>query len=69
MDKPTMQPLNPSEKKRTYTFPSGKVEIENVSAICVRASGTHRLETADGKKIIIPAGWLMIELDVESWTL
>jgi hypothetical protein len=61
--------LNPPERKRTYHFPSGKLSIENVTAICVRPSGTHRLETAEGRRWIITAGWLAVELDVDDWTL
>lgn len=68
-DKPVMTKLEHIEKKRTYIFPSGKVELLNVTAICVRPSGTHRLETQDGRKWIVNPGWLAIELDVQDWTL
>ncbi len=60
--------LNPPERRRTYHFPGGKISVENVTAICVRPSGTHRLETSDGKKYIIPAGWMAVELDMDAWT-
>jgi hypothetical protein len=51
-----------NETLRVYTFPGGdKIEIENVSAVCVRPSGNHHLETANGRKIIVSSGWLSIE--------
>lgn len=68
MDKPEMRRIDPPEKSRTYYFPSGKLTIENVVAVCVRPSGTHRVETADGRKWIIPPTWIGIELDVTDWT-
>lgn len=64
-----MTQLNPPEKRRRYVFPAGDVVLENITALCVRPSGTHRLETGDGRKWIIPPGWLAIELDVKEWTL
>lgn len=65
-----MVALNPPERKRTYYFPSGQtVTLVNVTALCVSASGTHRLETADGMKWIVRTGWLGIELDMDNWTL
>lgn len=60
--------LTPPEKKRIYHFPGRSLAIENVVAVCVRPSGSHRLETADGKKWIVNPGWLAIELDMEAWT-
>ncbi len=68
MDKPVMQQFSPPERKRTYHFPNGKLVIENVVAICVRPSGTHRLDSADGRKWIVSSGWIAIELDVDDWT-
>lgn len=68
--KPVFTKLESPERKRTYHYDGGKsFEVTNVVALCVRPSGTHRLETADGKKWIVPAGWLAIELDVDAWTL
>lgn len=56
------------EQSRTYHFPAGSVEIENVESINVSKSGTHRINTTDGKKHIIPSGWLHIEFDAKEWT-
>lgn len=50
---PNLKELVPQEKTRTYTFPSGKVVLENVTKFAVSDSGTHRLETQDGKKHVI----------------
>jgi hypothetical protein len=60
--------LSSPERKRTYIFAQRNVVIENVASVCVRPSGNHRLETSDGKKYVIAAGWLAIELDVDTWT-
>ena len=56
------------EKSRTYTYPSGKITVDGVARICVRPSGNHRLETSDGKKLIVAAGWLAIEIVAEKWS-
>ncbi len=66
--KPEFVQLNPPERKRTYQFPTGSVSFENVTAICVRPSGSHRLETMGGRKHIVTPGWLAISLDVDDWT-
>lgn len=66
----TISKLTPSEKSRTYVYANGvRDTLENVVALGVSPRGTHRLETADGKKHIVPPGWIRIELDVDSWTL
>jgi hypothetical protein len=60
--------LEPPERKRIYHFPGRSIVIENVVAVAVRPGGTHRLETADGRKWIVNPGWLAIELDMDAWT-
>ncbi len=68
-----MKPIVNGERSRTYMFATeyGKQEItvKNVTAICVRPSGSHRLETAKGTKYIIPGGWLALEVDADQWSL
>lgn len=56
-----------SEKSRKYIFPSGEVEIKDVTGVCVRPSGTHRINAKDGKYIVQP-GWIAIKLDIDNWT-
>ena len=56
------------ERSRTYTFGDGTITVEKVTAICVRPSGTHRLQTEDGKKIIVAANWLSILVDADEWS-
>lgn len=69
-DKPVFTKLDPPETLRIYHFPGGETfRLDNVTALAVSASGTHRLETQDGKKWIVPTGWLAIELDMKDWTL
>ena len=63
-----MQTIHPPEKRRTYRFANGAVSFENVVAVGVRKSGTHRIETEDGLKHIVPTGWLAITLDIKDWT-
>jgi hypothetical protein len=57
------------ETCRTYIFPGGKYDVYNVRRLCVRPSGTHRLETENGHKYIIPTGWIAIEIVAEAWSL
>ena len=62
--------LNPHEASRTYTFPNGeKVTLNGVTHFLARDSGTHRLQTSDGKLHIIPTGWLHIEIDASAFTV
>jgi len=57
------------EQDRVYTFPAGdKVEIIGVRSIHVSKSGTHRINTLDGKKHIIPNTWIHIEFSADKWT-
>lgn len=61
--------LNPPERRRTYRFPSGEVlTLVNVTKIEVRESGKHRIETDEGRKVIVSPGWLWIEVDTDEWT-
>ena len=62
--------LDAIEKTRTYYFPGGeKVVLENVTHFLARESGTHRLQTQDGKFHIVPPGWLHVELDMDHFTV
>ena len=60
------------EAARIYVFRVGKdtaeFRVEGVTRICVRPSGTHRLETASGRKFIIPAGWIALEIVAAEWS-
>jgi hypothetical protein len=69
MDDLKFNVISPPEKSRTYIFPAGSITVLGVSGVCVRPSGTHRLECSDGARWIIPAGWLGIKLDIADWTL
>jgi hypothetical protein len=64
-----LQELFPMEKSRTYHFRRGSVTLNNVTHFLARSSGTHRLQTKDGKLHIISKGWLHIEIDAESFTV
>ena len=55
-------------QNRIYEYPDCKIEVKNVTSINVSKSGTHRLNTNDGKKHIIPPGWRHIEFDAKEWT-
>ena len=57
------------KQNRVYTFPNGaQIEIKNVISINVSKNGTHRINTEDGKKHIIPSGWVHIEFDADEWS-
>ncbi len=70
----TQQPQPPvfidvEEQSRTYTFPNHQqITIVGIKSINVSKSGTHRLNTIDGKKHIVPSGWLHIAFDAPKWT-
>ena len=56
------------ERSRTYVFPSGyHYTVVGVTAVSVSPSGTHRLESKDGKRII-HTGWIAIEIDCDEWS-
>ena len=61
--------LSTPERSRMYTFSNEEtITFWDVTAITVSKSGTHRLETADGKKHIVPPKWLYITIEAESWS-
>lgn len=61
--------LTPPEKKRTYVYRDGsELTIENVARLCVRPSGSNRIETIDGQKWVILAGFIAVRIEVDSWT-
>lgn len=55
------------ERSRTYVFPNARYTVEAVTAVAVSASGTHRLESKGGKRIV-PTGWVAIEVDCDEWS-
>jgi hypothetical protein len=68
MTDPAVKFIEVQEQNRTYTFVNGTVKLEGVTSINVSKSGTHRINTKDGKKHIVPPGWIHIEFDAPEWT-
>jgi hypothetical protein len=61
--------LNPPERSRTYVYGDGsEITINNVARICIRDSGSNRIETTDGQKWVILAGFKAVRIDMDSWT-
>lgn len=72
--------INPPERSRTYVWLRHGVgghfgayaemtrTFVNVTRVKVSESGTHYVETQDGKKAIVAPGWAYIDLDVDEWT-
>jgi len=56
------------QQTRTYTYPDCKITVKDIVSINVSKSGNHRLNTKNGKKHIVPAGWRHIEFDADNWT-
>lgn len=57
------------ERARTYVWPNAVTNtIQNVTHICARPSGSHRLQTADGLKHIVPSGWIQLVIDADEWS-
>lgn len=68
MSKPVFNPIR-GERSRTYHFPGGDtVTIHGVTALCVRPT-SHRLETSDGRKVIVPGKFIAIDIDAKSWSV
>lgn len=58
-----------NEQDRKYNYPDGSsVSLLDVVSINVSKSGTHRLNTKDGKKHIVAPGWKHIEFRAQQWT-
>lgn len=69
-----MTPLTNGERSRTYMFPNEKgemipVKVNNVTHLCVRPSGYHRLLTATGSRYIVRPDWLVMEIDADDWSV
>jgi hypothetical protein len=60
--------VDKGELSRTYVFPDGEVLIKNVARVAVRPSGSHRVETTNGEKYIVAAGWLAIKVEADAWS-
>lgn len=61
--------INPIERTRIYHFGNGEIaKFENVARVEIRASGTHRIETAEGRKAFVRPGWQWLEIDTDAWT-
>ena len=58
------------EQKRIYVFAgNNRVVFEGVKEVCVRPSGTHRLNLANGNKGVVPTGWIAIEIEgITKWS-
>lgn len=60
--------IDKGERSRTYVFPHGRFTIKNAVRVCVRPSGSHRVEDTEGGKYIIPAGWLALKVEADTWS-
>lgn len=65
------EPVELTEKTRTYDFGEHSVVLEGVVELVVRDSGTHRIKTQDGLLHVIAPGWLAIHIDDggKGWTV
>jgi hypothetical protein len=58
-----------NEQARTYWFSQTEhIRIENIVGFA-DSTTTHRLETKDGRKWIVPKNFMAIEIEVANWTL
>lgn len=58
------------ERSRTYLYKNDvRLALTGVTKVCVRPNGDHRLELASGKKVVVTAGFLAVELDSDAWTV
>ena len=64
-----MDKVKLSEHSRTYIFKDKSLTFENVVEFAMPGS-THRLTLADGKHVIVAAGWLAVVIEgIEDWTI
>jgi hypothetical protein len=65
-----MTALDPKELSRTYHWADGfTLTLNDVTHFNARNSGTHRLQTLDGKLHIVNTGWRHIVIDAKSFTV
>jgi hypothetical protein len=61
------------ERERRYLFVveggSHELKFPNVIRIRFSRSDTHWLEMADGRKAIVPSGWVALLIDADEWSL
>lgn len=64
------------ETKRTYVYPPSaenpqgfRYEVKDVVRLHVRPSGSHRLETAEGLKLVVMPGFKAIEVEAPAWSV
>lgn len=56
------------ESTRIYHFPDGATfTVERVVRLCARPTN-HRLETADGRKFIVPGKFIAVEVVADKWS-
>jgi len=64
-----MKFIKVNESRRIYYFPNNeKIVLNNIVSINVSKSGTHRINTMDGKKHIVSPKWFYIEFHAKKWT-
>lgn len=65
-----MVELKNGEESRAYVYPDGsRYSVSGVTHVCVRPSGTHRLNKSDGTKVLVLPGWVAIEFVMDAWSL
>ena len=57
-----------NEAKRTYQYGECEIAYHDVVRVCVRPSGSHRLELKSGEKVIVLPGFKAVKIEVDKWT-
>jgi len=66
---PAFVELKYPERKRTYHFATGNTfTVFDVLRVASPPGRSHRIETKDGRKYIVPPGWVAIEIEVDEWS-
>lgn len=59
-----------AEQNRTYVYSNGfKYKIEGVTEINISKSGHHRINCLNGEKFLVAPGWIVIELEMDHWSM
>jgi len=67
MDKPT-EFTTVNEGSRTYHYLEGSLCFKNIESVCIRPSGSHRLNLKDGRKVVVVPGWKALEISgIDDW--
>ena len=61
IEKPT-EFITVNEAQRIYTYKDKTISFKDIESICVRSSGSHRLNLKNGDRVVVQPGWLTLRI-------